>query len=315
MREPTLFWIRQVCTSFTDVKHLTFARNRDGRLFVEEVRGRVWTDCLATRVTVDWSTPASMYDAMVVSERCAAALSAEETMEVVLAFQRGPVSKNAPWPSYVAITGAPGVELVPTPSKYSMPLPGLTGVRAEISTWSGRDFVTSNNPKGRGYSHFCSRRILDLARQEGWTGFEFHPADLPQPLHGLWDGIDYLGHEWPPEHWYPPDPSTFHGVEDWIAAFDRVGYGAGSFSMLMVREHGDWSSQKAIDWLAAFVIEQEPGTRSVDNAARVYWSMWFQHRDLFSFDAIAVEKARSIGHELDLMSLAAMRKRYAKKRR
>jgi hypothetical protein len=74
----------------------------------------------------------------------------------------------------------------------------------------------------------------------------------------------------------------------------------------MVREHGDWSSQEAIDWLAAYVSQHAPGTRRVDNAARVYSSMWSQHRDLYRFDPAVVDKARSIGHELDMMLLSGL---------
>lgn len=303
--------MRQSSTSFSDNKHVSSAQADGRKLLIDEIGGKFWTDCLAQSVLVPGLTVASSYYAMIVSERCVSALRSEGVLEVVLPDIFETLTGAMP-PTYLAVTGSPGVDLVAAKSRYSVPLPNLPGSRAEISTWTGKDFVCSTQEGGRGRAHFCSRRVLEAARAQRWTGFTFHPADLPQTLHGLWDGIDYLGEEWPPRSWYPPDPSRFECVEDWISAFSQAGYGAGGLAQVMVREHRDWSSQKAIDWLACYVTEHQPGSRQVDNAARVYWGMWSQHRDRFRFDPAAVEVARRIGLELDLMSLAKLRERYGK---
>jgi hypothetical protein len=159
---------------------------------------------------------------------------------------------------------------------------------------------------------YCSRRVLEVAHSERWTGFTFYPADLPFDLHPLWDGIDYLGKKWPPYRWYPPDPTTFTGVEDWLSAFDEVGSAASQFAGVMVREHESWSSQQAIDWLASVVVAESGGVWRFDQAARVYSQMARRYGDLFDFDTVAREQARKISHELSMMTTAELRKRYAK---
>lgn len=63
----------------------------------------------------------------------------------------------------------------------------------------------------------CTRRVVDLARENGWTNFRFEPLDVPlkrRPAHI----IDYLGKKWPPQ-WYPdgfePHPNNLEEVEEY----------------------------------------------------------------------------------------------------
>lgn len=159
---------------------------------------------------------------------------------------------------------------------------------------------------------FCSRRVIEAARAERWTGFSFYPADLPFDMHPVWDGIDYLGEEWPPRRWYPPDPATFTGVEDWVATFDELGSCLSQLAAVMVREHESWSSQEAIDWLASYITEHPAGTWRVDNAACVYSNMAIRYADRFHFDPVALEHAHCIARTMSMMTTAALRKRYNK---
>lgn len=69
-------------------------------------------------------------------------------------------------------------------------------------TWDGSDvFILRNFPSGL---IFCTRKVLELARQHSWTNFRFQPMNVLQHDAMSWKGIDYLGKKWPPQ-WYP-DP-------------------------------------------------------------------------------------------------------------
>jgi hypothetical protein len=105
MPDPALFWIRQACTFFTDNKHVSFARAEDGRFMVEELRGSVWTGCLAESVIIQGSVPASSYYAMIVSERCTNVLHADSALAVVLFMKTRSTSKSMSHKDYLAVTG------------------------------------------------------------------------------------------------------------------------------------------------------------------------------------------------------------------
>ena len=58
--------------------------------------------------------------------------------------------------------------------------------------------------------------MLQLARENRWTNFVFNPIDVIQDHARLWEGIDYLGENWPPQ-WYPTRPSAGKTLDQWIA--------------------------------------------------------------------------------------------------
>jgi len=64
----------------------------------------------------------------------------------------------------------------------------------------------------------CTRRVLEVARENRWTNARFVPVDAPhrnREWHSRWC-IDYLGDQWPPSEWYPPLPSHGRSLEGWI---------------------------------------------------------------------------------------------------
>lgn len=77
-----------------------------------------------------------------------------------------------------------------------------------IETWDGSDFFRVKNWYNKHI--FCTRRVVELAREERWSNLQFEPMDRPREQIIMPFGIDYLGKEWPPENWYPdgvkPDP-------------------------------------------------------------------------------------------------------------
>lgn len=65
-------------------------------------------------------------------------------------------------------------------------------------TWSGSPFLT-----GRVGNLLCSREVVEVARNQELSNFKFDRIDSTPRQRGSWDGIDYLGKQWPPEKWYP----------------------------------------------------------------------------------------------------------------
>lgn len=105
------------------------------------------------------------------------------------------------------------------PSKVCLACHGLTEhvrVRRYVpirESWNGSDlFGCNNGPQGI----CCTQKVLQLAREERWTNFRFAPIDADQRHLSGWDGIDYLGKQWPPAQWYPPAPSAGKSLEQWI---------------------------------------------------------------------------------------------------
>ena len=83
---------------------------------------------------------------------------------------------------------------------------------------------------------------------------------------------------------------------------------------LMMREFDEWASQDALDWIASYITGHDPGTPTVDYAARVYIFSAARQADRFSFDSAALERAHEINVQIRSLGLAALRKRYMKKR-
>lgn len=80
-------------------------------------------------------------------------------------------------------------------------------------TWDGSDLFILRN-YGRS-SVFCTRKVLELARQHRWTNFRFEPIDVLRRYATRWKGIDYLGKKWPPK-WYPDPPHHGKTLEQWL---------------------------------------------------------------------------------------------------
>lgn len=76
-------------------------------------------------------------------------------------------------------------------------------------SWDGSDFMIAGLHHGGllpfgGF--YCTRRVVELARREGWSNLSFTPADYI----GVCGG-DFRKRPWPPEQWYPANhpPSVF----------------------------------------------------------------------------------------------------------
>lgn len=84
-------------------------------------------------------------------------------------------------------------------------------------TWDGSDIFRIRNLSGDAI--FCTLKIVDLARQHGWTNFLFEPMDISekqrQESHN-WKGIDYLGKPWPPAQWYPEPVYVGRTPLEWV---------------------------------------------------------------------------------------------------
>lgn len=46
---------------------------------------------------------------------------------------------------------------------------------------------------------FCGRRILELAREHRWSNLRFVPSGVLRKDSYDWQGVDYLGKQWPPK--------------------------------------------------------------------------------------------------------------------
>lgn len=314
MAEPVLFRVTQIPSFLTGVKQITGAscQDLDGRSVVipEESRGRTWRDCLSEDLAVPVNQSGHMLRCMLMNHLCAQLFAgdADEILPVVFDRIKGPPAKKSGNPEYAAIRVHAGVRLRSIdPGFHTLGIEGPASV-PDVETWDGGHFVRP--VEGNQSGVYCSRAFLEAARTENWTGFEFHPADAPLGLQLLWDGIDYLGERWPPQRWYPPDATSFRGVEDWVAAFDDVGIRSGLFVSVMVRERERWADQSAIDWLQSFITEHPKGSRRVDRAAQAYLQTWGKLKDRFHFDTEIIEHARAISIEVNKCTSRQLAKRH-----
>lgn len=88
-------------------------------------------------------------------------------------------------------------------------------------SWRGNDLFMLRYPKLH-RAVFCTRRVLDLAREKRWRGLRFEPIDVERKLSLGWDGIDYLGKKWPPDSWYPKRPSEGRSPRAWLEMYNSV---------------------------------------------------------------------------------------------
>ncbi len=122
-------------------------------------------------------------------------------------------------PNYVALLVQPGVKGEQLPWS---PRRGQRATRIRPASWTGIDlFAVQNFPRR---SHwYCTRRVVELAREHFWTNARFVPHDADWRHAEGWNGrepwgVDYLCEVWPPE-WYPP---RIAGSLDARAWFERL---------------------------------------------------------------------------------------------
>lgn len=85
---------------------------------------------------------------------------------------------------------------------YILPIPIL-------SEWDRNDFIPIREGKRNG-SMYCSRRVVEIAKEDNWSNFEFRLIDSV----GNDNCMDFREKTWPPETWYPPNqPEGPHCVE------------------------------------------------------------------------------------------------------
>lgn len=116
-------------------------------------------------------------------------------------------------PEYHAVVPDIGLE-VATDYRGSRPerLPCRFTYIPRMETWSGADLFRYRIATGVLW-HGCTRRVLELARRERWTGFEFEPIDKRRELSGP---IKYLAKKWPPKSWHPEPPGAGKPFEEWL---------------------------------------------------------------------------------------------------
>jgi hypothetical protein len=96
------------------------------------------------------------------------------------------------------------------------------GIHAVPGSWTGLDLFISEDMVP--VSHvYCTRKVLELARRERWTGARFEVMDAPSDLtiRSPWKGIPYLAKKWPPEAWCPPPPDAGKTPKEWVAQLAR----------------------------------------------------------------------------------------------
>lgn len=328
MNPPPLFRITDDSWEFMRARRVeTLWLDESGEppvAIADEVRWYNWRDLLGESVHIfrgEICTPSyrRSLHSCVLTRRCVDPFVTkdDQVFDVDLSPAASQGKKKRDWSAfdYVAMVPHGGVDTVVEKCRYDWSRPYNKSLNALVDTWDGTHFVTNRE---NSHSVYCSLRVVETARAERWTGFAFQPADLPTGLQAHWNGVDYLGEEWPPRRWYPPDPATFTGVQDWIAALNEVGPHASRWISFMRREMDDWASQEAIDWIAAYITENEPGTVTVDNAGLLYLYLSSKNSYLlspkyegqFRFDPKARERAWEINLETRSLSWLALRKRY-----
>lgn len=138
---------------------------------------------------------------------------------------QSPAMQNAPDYFYLDVKGRIDIDLKSSGLEGAQQCPGCF---RDLSTklieptryvparegWDGSDlFRLRNRPN---LLVFCTRRILELARQERWTNFRFEPMDVVQRHAVSWSGIDYLGEQWPPAKWYPDAPGAGKSIAELV---------------------------------------------------------------------------------------------------
>jgi len=98
------------------------------------------------------------------------------------------------------------------------------GLKTIPESWTGADLFICEDLGSTSYT-FCTRRVLELARAERWTGVRFDPIDAPFDLRTRWRGIDFRGKQWPPKAWYPPPPDAGKSPEEWVSLLVEFGLG------------------------------------------------------------------------------------------
>lgn len=87
-------------------------------------------------------------------------------------------------------------------------------------SWDGSD-IFKVGPRPTWGVLYCTRRVLELARNERWSSFQFEPMDIVRRHSSSWGGIDYLGDAWPPKNWYPTPPSAGKSLAEWVDQMRR----------------------------------------------------------------------------------------------
>jgi hypothetical protein len=186
--------------------------------------GSLWTDCL---------TPTLSHLPLVVSERVWKAvhrhgLTGLELMEVACVTQRSPKLRGIEHGRYFQATpyGTPpqftyrvfervsgrylfrfettDKENDPRCKDFFLPHGFIPHTqRVPLQATADWDFMkvpdTANGMLVFGMI-LCSRRVVEIARDEGWTNFNFSPVDRLGTCIG-----DFRERPWPPEQWYPED--------------------------------------------------------------------------------------------------------------
>lgn len=140
--------------------------------------------------------------------------------------------------SYCPVCFATEPRIYPPPGQF-MPM---------ADTWDGSDlFGMRNWPCSR---VLCTFKIVELARSRMWTNFEFEPMDVSdrqrQEAYN-WQGIDYLGEQWPPAHWYPEPAyvgkTAAEWAEQWLASqtviAEQIAKPKGERSSKLVRKYSE----------------------------------------------------------------------------
>jgi|GEM_PF-6407151 len=138
-------------------------------------------------------------------------------------------------------------------------------------TWDGSDLFVTISDMIRGSRH-CTRRILELARRERWTNCRFNPMDVHRDHSTRWNGIDYLGKQWPPEQWYPDSPSAGKTMEEWLVQMADPDREAARTARIALRDIGAATIPPLTEMLS------HPSEILRADAARLLANIGYQHR-------------------------------------
>jgi hypothetical protein len=146
--------------------------------------GKVWSDILGCG-----GGPPSFF----VSERIVSDLSAEgieflRATEMPIAENGSKVLKNIPAPIYYVLEAEPGINFISEPKNIinvEMGMPKL-GNRVRrpskqiylSSTWNGKDLFGQRNVYDSTTSLFCTDKVKNIAKRNGWTNIEFKAVEV-----------------------------------------------------------------------------------------------------------------------------------------
>lgn len=138
----------------------------------------------------------------------------EEILPVELQIERPSKSSNSP-PQYVSLSLPRSLDLDLAASEFGSTMKmclecgtlfdgNLTAKRyvPEPESWDGSDLFMLRRPQAGPVMLYCTRSILELARDNEWIGFRFEPIDIERHKSNQWKGINYLANTWPPKDWY-----------------------------------------------------------------------------------------------------------------